>query len=102
MLQLVVSDTSPIRALASVGLLDLLPKIYDQILVPPAVARELVHVPSGGIAVDIDAFPFFSLRSPTDQNSVTRLKRDVDLGEAEAISLALELSALLLIDEMNS
>ena len=38
---IVVSDTSPIRALAHVGHLDLLGAIYGEVLIPPAVADEL-------------------------------------------------------------
>jgi len=38
---IVVSDTSPITNLASVGHLELLQQLYGQIVIPPAVYREL-------------------------------------------------------------
>ena len=40
-MSLVISDTSPIRALEWVELLDLLPTLFGRVLVPPAVAAEL-------------------------------------------------------------
>jgi len=48
----VVSDTSPIRALAHLGLLDLLQRLFDRIAIPPAVASELLTkagAPGGAI-----------------------------------------------------
>ncbi len=40
---LVVSDTSPIRALEFVDCLEMLPALFDSILIPPAVADELLR-----------------------------------------------------------
>lgn len=38
---IVVSDTSPINYLVLIGLQDLLPDLFDRILIPEAVRREL-------------------------------------------------------------
>jgi len=38
---LVVSDTSPLINLAAIDLLWLIPKIYGQVVIPPAVYHEL-------------------------------------------------------------
>jgi predicted nucleic acid-binding protein len=38
---LVVSDTSPIRALSHLQRLDLLSRLFDVILIPPAVSRAI-------------------------------------------------------------
>ena len=43
----VVSDTSPIRALAHLELLHVLNGLFGAVHVPPAVAEELLHPPSG-------------------------------------------------------
>ena len=48
---LVVSDTSPIRALAHLGRLDVLASLFDEVLIPPAVAREL-EFPRSGNPID--------------------------------------------------
>ena len=50
---IVVSDTSPVRALAHLGLLDLLGSLFSQVLVPPAVQAELKVPPSGLPSVDV-------------------------------------------------
>jgi len=44
---IVVSNTSPIINLAAVGQLQLLRQLYDQILIPQAVHREIVVVGVG-------------------------------------------------------
>jgi predicted nucleic acid-binding protein len=38
---LVIADSSPIIALISLGRVDILPRLFGQIVVPPAVAAEL-------------------------------------------------------------
>jgi predicted nucleic acid-binding protein len=45
----VVSDTSPIRCLDHLGLLEILPSLFGEVLIPPAVAEEL-REPGPGIA----------------------------------------------------
>ncbi len=42
----VVSDTSPIRALAHLGLIDALAKLVGEVFVPPSVALELADPPA--------------------------------------------------------
>jgi hypothetical protein len=42
---IVVSDTSPIRALSHLDLLTVLEELFSQVIVPPAVARELLEAP---------------------------------------------------------
>ena len=39
-----VSDTSPICYLILIGEIDILPRLFDQVLVPQAVLTELRHV----------------------------------------------------------
>jgi predicted nucleic acid-binding protein len=97
---IVVSDTSPIRALKVVGLLAFLPRAYGQVLVPPEVAAELgVDVPGLG-SVDIGALPGFSIGAVKDRDRMDQLLELLDLGEAAAIALAIEVRAdLILVDE---
>jgi predicted nucleic acid-binding protein len=42
-MMLVVADTSPVRYLVLVGAIDCLPKLYDAVVIPPAVRAELAH-----------------------------------------------------------
>jgi uncharacterized protein len=98
---IVVCNTSPITNLAAIARLDLLQSIYGKIVIPQAVYDELTTVPRpvpGG--VEVQTYDWISVRSVSDQTRVSIFRQDVDFGEAEAIALALELSAdRLLIDD---
>jgi hypothetical protein len=90
---IVVSDTSVITALIHVGRHALLQDLYEIVLIPEAVHQELnrSHPVLPG---------FLEVRAAADRAKVAQLTTDLDLGEAEAIVLALESKAdLLLIDE---
>lgn len=100
---IVVSDTSPVLSLALVGQLDLLKRLYGSIVIPRAVHDELVV---GGAAYDdgddIVRQPWISVGAATNSIVIALLLRELDRGEAEAIALAVELKAsLLLIDEFK-
>jgi uncharacterized protein len=101
---IVVSDTSPITNLAAIGQLDLLQGLYTRIIIPVAVYDEMVNVgkpvPGG---VEVQTLSWIQTQVVADQQRVITIQEseeNIDLGEAEAIALALELKAdLLLIDE---
>ncbi|HEY2157396.1 MAG TPA: DUF3368 domain-containing protein, partial [Isosphaeraceae bacterium] len=96
----VVSDTSPLRALANLGLLGLLHDLYSEVIVPPSVEKELANAPRGQSPVNLDEHPFLQVRSASDKAVVAAFLEDLDLGESEALALALEIRAdLILIDE---
>ncbi len=99
---LVVSDTSPLRALQSLDLVGVLQPMYREVLVPPAVARELlVEVPGLG-ALRVSDHPGLLLRAPADAAQVAKFASHVNAGEAEALALALEVRAdVVLIDEVD-
>lgn len=93
---LIVSDTSPICYLYLIGILDLLPKLYGEIIIPPAVEAELLTNDSPVKDWMNQSSSWLRIQSPS------KLIPDLNLdeGESEAISLALELNAdRLLIDE---
>lgn len=101
---IVVSDTSPITNLAAIGQLDLLRQLYSTIIIPVAVYNEMAFVGRnvpGAIEVQtlgwIQTYTIASVQSVKD---IQTNQSNIDLGEAEAIVLALELKAdLLLMDE---
>lgn len=98
----VVSDTSPLRALFFVGRLAILATLFGDVIVPPAVVDELQKARRPEFRFDVAAIDHVRVVAPTDQSRVNEWVRadDLDVGEAEAIQLALELSAdVLLIDE---
>lgn len=98
---IVVSDTSPITNLASVGHLELLQQLYGQIVIPPAVYRELT---TAGETIpgykEVQTFDWIAVQPVNDSEFVVSLLDQLDEGEAEAIALAVEQQAdWLLIDE---
>lgn len=93
----VVCNTTPIIALSLVEQLALLALLYEEVLVPPAVAEEVLAGGRGHIG--LDAFQkanWIHVTPLTDPMRATLLS-DLDRGEAEVIALALETGATLLI-----
>ena len=82
----VVSDTSPIRALAHLGLVELLRDLFGDVLVPPAVETELRASPAGLPVVDLGQFPFIHVQAPLDQ----AILMDEAAGRAMAKQLGLQ------------
>lgn len=90
---MVVSDTSCVSNLLTVGQADLLPRLFGEVIIPPAVAHELRRFHA-------DLPDFLTVSAPSDTARLAQLSRELDAGEAEAICLARELKAdRLLIDE---
>ena len=97
---IVVADTSPLNYLILLGYVDLLRGIYGRVLVPDAVLIEMQHADAP------DAVSAWASAPPAwiEQVCVTRidptLAKELGAGEREAISLAMEVRAdILLIDE---
>jgi len=97
----VVSDTSPLSALARLGLLHLLPALYREIVVPASVAREASH-PNAPADLQqwIGALPAGVTIIP-DPTPLLAEVLELDPGEAAAITLAHRLpgETLLLVDD---
>jgi hypothetical protein len=98
---IIVSDTSPINNLAAINHLHLLQQLYGTVLIPEAVYRELTdpNFPVAG-AIEVQTFIWIQTRPVQDRTLVEALSNELDIGEAEAIALALETKAdQVLIDE---
>lgn len=93
----VVADASPLIALAQINRFELLHQLFGQLEIPSAVCSEIADFPgfAGGMP------GWLHLRTVTDPRVVQVLRQQLDRGEAEAIALALELRALLVIDERH-
>jgi predicted nucleic acid-binding protein len=100
---IIISDTSVITNLAAIEQLHLLPQLYNQVIIPEAVYRELTEIePPVPGTIEIKNAPWVEIRQVVNRSIVQQLREQarLDIGESEAISLALELKAdLLLIDE---
>ena len=98
---IVVSNSSPLVSLSAIGRLELLRDLYGTIAIPRAVHHEVAVQGSGRPgAVEVQSFAWITCCDVRNPNVVTALQGKLDEGEAEAIVLALELPAdLLLMDE---
>jgi predicted nucleic acid-binding protein len=87
-----VTDSACVIALERIGQLELLPAIFEPLLAPPAVLREL------GTAV-----PWLTIRTPASAHLVAVLEAQLGAGEAGAIALALELgNARVILDDRKA
>ncbi len=100
---IVISDTSVITNLAAIEQLNLLPQLYHQVIIPEAVYRELTEIePPVPGTIEVKNASWVEIRQVVNKSIIQQLQEQarLDIGESEAISLALELNAdLLLIDE---
>ena len=101
---IVVSDTSPIVSLAIIDRLDLLRQLYGRLVIPQAVRDEIVvsgnDQPGGHEVASLD---WIEARPVDNPIMIALLLRELDRGEAEAITLTIEAKAdLLLIDERKA
>ncbi len=95
--RLVISNTSPLLYLHQVGHLDLLPRLYGQIEIPPAVREELLAGAERGAAVpDTRALEWLRVR-PLRDTTLLPVVIDLGSGEAEAIALSVAYPGSLLI-----
>lgn len=97
----VVSDTSPITSLAAIAQLDLLRQLYQQVIIPQAVYDEMVSL-SKAIpgAIEVQTLAWIETRQVENRVLAAELQEELDIGESEAIALAIEIKAdRLLIDE---
>jgi predicted nucleic acid-binding protein len=97
---IVVADTSPLNYLIRLGHPDVLREIYGRVLVPHAVLTEMQHPDAPSEVRAWASAPPAWLEQKQVQQLDGTLASELGAGEREAISLALEVSAdVLLIDE---
>lgn len=87
--------------------MDLLESIYQQVMIPPAVYDELILQGTSKKGVsEIEALisrNIIVVKEVTDESLIKALNKDLDLGESEAIVLALSVNAdLIIIDEVDA
>lgn len=97
---IVVADTSPLNYLIRLGHPDVLQEIYSRVLVPHAVLTEMQHPDAPPEVRAWASAPPAWLEHKQVQQLDGTLASELGAGEREAISLALEVAAdVLLIDE---
>jgi predicted nucleic acid-binding protein len=96
---LVVADSSPLIVLIKINHVDILPKLFKKVIIPPEVSAELAQDKRPEPVRAFIATPptWLIQQTPLSLGPIPMLHQ----GEASAISLALEVHAdLLLIDEV--
>jgi len=94
----VVSDTSPLHYLILCGAENILPRLFQQVVIPPMVFHELQQANTPpAVRQWVAALPdWVAVQSPKSLN----LALNVDAGELEAICLAQEIhAAAILMDD---
>jgi len=98
-MNIVISDTTALIILAKSDLLSLLSNLFQKIYIPQAVYDELMFK-DDIVKYRINKFDTISVKPVSDLKTLERIKRlNIDKGEIEAISLAIELDLMLIIDE---
>jgi len=101
----VVADSSPIISCARAGKLHLIKDVYSNLIIPPAVYREIVIDglgKPGDNELKNSISVWIEVKEPSDKSIVSILSRRFGEGESEAIALAKELDFYLLIDEIKA
>ena len=79
--------------------------VYSNIIIPPAVYREIVvdgSVKPGADELEDSISVWLEIKEPSYKGIIASLELDLGEGESEAIALAEELDAYLLIDEIRA
>jgi predicted nucleic acid-binding protein len=98
---IVIADNSPLSALAEIGQLEILKRLYGRIVIPDSVAREAIHPNAPEALRDwIASQPAWLDRVP-DPTNILLETSSLGAGEASAISLAWNhrTNALILLDD---
>jgi len=95
---IVVSDTTAITNLWQIQRLEILQSLYEEIIIPKAVWEELSEISEqSAYLVQQD---WIVIQEPQDAHLIVSLSAELDIGEAQAIALSVELEAdFLIIDE---
>lgn len=95
----VVSNTTPIISLLKIGRLEILKDLYKEIYIPQEVFSEIEAGKHKKNYLNLSEFEWIKIEQIQDRKSIAYFL-DLDKGEAEAIILATEIEAdLILLDE---
>jgi len=91
--KVVISDASCLIVLSKIGQLELLHQVFGEVIVPQAVAEEYGQILPTWIVV----------RTPTQTSLVLILEETLDVGESNAIALAVEMGdCYLILDDQKA
>ena len=98
-----VADSSVLIGLGMLGLLKVLNRMFDRVFVPPAVWREVAVRGEGLPGSEIAREEIVTVREVRDKEEARRLAALLGEGEAEALVLAQEVRAdVVLVDDAKA
>lgn len=99
MKKIIISDTTALIILSKTNHLELLTNLIDKVYIPNAVMEEICYK-NDKVKYLIEKSSFIEVKKVTNQTILKEVQsNNLDKGEVEAISLALEEDYQLLIDE---
>lgn len=100
----VVSNSTPLIALARINRFDLLRELFNEINIPLAVYDEVANAGKGRAGVyEVENADWILNHQVTNSDLVTFLRISLDAGEAETIALAREINAdLVILDDSDA
>jgi len=96
----IVSNASPLIVLLKINKLSILKELFEKIVISEAVYKEITAKEHDKLI--FDKLEWIETRSIRNIEMTTFLEKLIDRGEAEAIVLARELNATLLIDDAKA
>ena len=98
-MKVIISDSTALIVLAKTNKLKLLSNFIEKVYIPIAVKNELSQK-TDGVEEAIENADFIEVKEVNNQDILNEVKKaNLDIGEIEAISLALETGFSLIIDE---
>ena len=99
----IVSDAGPILSFARAGRLEILRQVVGELIIPQAVVDELAVRGRGRSGTDeIELGTWIKRENVQDRSVVEQFSGKLGLGEREALALAKQASAPLLLDEREA
>src|SRR5215831_18877017 len=95
----VVADTGPLNYLILIQAVDILPRLFSPVMIPASVRDELSHPKAPSLVRAWAARPPTWLKIETLGNSPASGLATLDSGEHQAIGLAVQQNAALLMDD---
>jgi hypothetical protein len=102
--KIVVSNSTPIINFATIDRMDILQDLYGEIIIPSAVWNEIVIKGANYAAcLKLKKVEWIQVLKVKEDNFLKMLRTKLDDGESEAITLAIEKKAdLILLDEKSA
>ena len=97
---MIVSDASPLIVLLKTNKLSILEKLFKKILIPEAVYKEITAKHHEKLV--FEKLEWIETRKVGNAETVAFLEKLIDSGEAEAIILAKESKATLIVDDAKA